>query len=1014
VGRDCLFWGSEHLPADQAIVDRAPRAEPSSRRQLWFSLLVLSLLCIFCAPFFVNQLDQAAPSAKAGVLDLSTRSGLERPVSLDGEWQFVWQSELGVKAKAEVPPDYMRVPGVWEGQRSAAGPVYPQQGRAIYNLVISGLKPGTYRLYVPTLYTASTLSIDGRVRAIRGRVGDDAASTRYYWRAEDISFETTGAPVKLSIEMAAFLHRDSGFEISPILGNPESMQTLFAQRWMQELLFQASLMLLSIYCGVVFLFRRSDRPSLYFGIACLTFMPVTAMLGFDNIIQILFPNLSFPTLLGIVYLSTGVSMIFFLSYGHTLFPKESPSWAFRALVTLISLFFGAQAVTLSMGDTLLTTQINGHLWVIFVIYFPYVFLVLVRAVIRNRDGSVPFLIGMGAISTSITMIEIVAAGLMTSEEVKGFNFTTYGILIMLFSHLVVLAERWALSIRASERTNADLRQLLEVNSSITSEIDLESLLKRIVQTTSRIISAERSTLFLHDVKTDSLWSLVAEGLGTKEIRMPATQGLAGEAFQKGEIIVTADAYKHPAFNPESDRESGFVTRNVVSMPIVTREGRRLGVMQALNRTDGGAFTRDDVVRMRAFASQAAIALDNATLFSEVVAAKNYNESILSSMSSGVVTLDIDGNIAKVNDAACEILGTDQASLDGASARAILEATNPWFIEEIEAVEASGTAKSLLDTDINTRSGATKSVNLSLVPLINEGKQAGILTILEDISEGKRLQGAMRRFMPQKIVDQVLERDDDLLFGSACKASVLFADIRGFTSLSEKLTPREVVDMLNEVFTELYEAVAGSEGILDKYIGDAVMAVYGVPFAHDNDPENAVCGAMEMLRMIDVINQRRSREGALGLRLGVGVSTGDVIAGTIGSPKRMDYTVIGDSVNLAARLQDLSKVYRSGIILCETTAAKVAGTVPLRELDLIRVRGRQTPARIFEVVDGAAIEAEAYQQGRAALVARDWASAISAFETVLASNPSDGAAILMINRAHAARSSPPPDDWDGVW
>jgi adenylate cyclase len=1002
------------LPADQTMLDYAPQPEPSSRRQLWFSLLVLSLLCVFCAPFFANQLDQTAPSARNGLVDFSARSSLAQPVALEGEWQFIWQSDLGDQPKSDVPPDVMRVPGVWDGQPSASGIPYPQQGRATYHLTISGLQPGTYRLYVPTLYTASQLSINGKVKATRGKVGDNAAGTRYYWRAEDISFEATGAPIKISIEMAAFLHRDSGFETAPILGSPEAMQILFAQRWMQELLFQVSLMLLAIYCGVVFLFRRTDYASLYLGVACLTFMPVTAMLGFDNIIQVLFPHLSFPVLIGIVYLSTGASMVFFLSYAHTLFPKESPSWAFRALVAMIIFFFGVQAATLALGDTLLTTQINGYLWVIFAFYFPYTFIVLIRAVIRNRDGSVPFLIGMGAISVAITMIEVVAAGLLTSTQVKGFNFTTYGILIMLFSHLVVLAERWALSIRASERTNADLRQLLEISSSITSEIDLESLLKRIVQTTSRIISAERSTLFLHDEKTNSLWSLVAEGLGTKEIRMPATQGLAGEAFQKGEVIVTADAYQHPAFLPEKDRESGFVTRNVVSMPITTREGRRLGVMQALNRTDGGSFTRDDVVRMKAFASQAAIALDNATLFSEVVAAKNYNESILSSMSSGVVTLDTDGNIAKVNEAACEILGTDRESLDGASARAILESTNPWFIDEIEAVEASGIPKSLLDADINTRSGATKSVNLSLVPLINEGKQAGILTLLEDISEGKRLQGAMRRFMPQKIVDQVLDRDDDLLFGSACKASVLFADIRGFTSLSEKLSPREVVDMLNEVFTELYEAVAGSEGILDKYIGDAVMAVYGVPFAHDSDPENAVRGAIEMLRMIDVINQRRSRAGALGLRLGVGISTGDVIAGTIGSPKRMDYTVIGDSVNLAARLQDLTKVYRSGIILCETTAAKVAGEVPLRELDLIRVRGRQAPARIFEVVDGLATHDVAYQAGRDHLASRDWPSAILAFESVLMANPSDGAAILMINRAHAARSSPPPDDWDGVW
>ncbi len=155
-------------------------------------------------------------------------------------------------------------------------------------------------------------------------------------------------------------------------------------------------------------------------------------------------------------------------------------------------------------------------------------------------------------------------------------------------------------------------------------------------------------------------------------------------------------------------------------------------------------------------------------------------------------------------------------------------------------------------------------------------------------------------------------------------------------------------MLNEIFTDLYEAVSEAGGVLDKYIGDAVMAVFGAPISGERDPANAVLAALRMQDMMGAINERRIERGQPELRLGIGISSGDVVAGTIGSPKRMDYTVIGDSVNLAARLQDATKAYAVNIIVCEATARAVGGVATLRELDQIRVKGRDRLERIFEV------------------------------------------------------------------
>ena len=168
-------------------------------------------------------------------------------------------------------------------------------------------------------------------------------------------------------------------------------------------------------------------------------------------------------------------------------------------------------------------------------------------------------------------------------------------------------------------------------------------------------------------------------------------------------------------------------------------------------------------------------------------------------------------------------------------------------------------------------------------------------------------------------------------------------------------------------------------------------------------------------MIDTINVRRTADNLPSLSLGIGIASGDVVAGTIGSPKRMDYTVIGDSVNLAARLEDATKFYQAKIIVCEATAAN-AGDVPMRALDLIRVRGRKTPTQIYEILteDVPLGWHEAYQRGRDCLAVRDWHGADMAFGEALKIMPMDRAAALMQGRAHAAIVAPPPVDWDGVW
>jgi adenylate cyclase len=848
--------------------------------------------------------------------------------------------------------------------------------------------------------------------AERGAFGVTPQTSRYLGRASEASFETDGSPVALQIDLSTFHHRDNGMTEAPVLGLAEPMNHWLLLAWTRSLLLAASLLLLGCLSAVIFAFRPQDRASLFLAAGCVLLLPLAAMLSQDNLLAIALPSFSFEGMMVLQFLTSAAALSLALAYAHALFPRESPRLPYYVLQGLNAVRFLTYAVIGATGDIVTLSHLAQAAVIFRTVTFLYILGVVALACVRRREGAGLFLFGLGALVFSIIYTDLVNN--VGFPRIFGFTLLPVGMLLLLFSQLVLLAERWAHAIRTEAQTNADLRRLLDVNIAITSEMRLEALLARIVQVTSKVIRADRSSLFLHDEKTGELYSVVAEGLEERQIRFPSTEGLAGWAFTEGEAVNLADAYASPRFNRAIDEKTGYRTQSVLAVPITARDGRRLGVMQALNRQHGARFDEADLQRMSAFAAQAAVAIDNARLFADVAAERNYNESIVRSMSAGVVTLDPEMKAAKLNPAAARILEAPPETLP--DIRGWLQASNPGLLAEMDQVAASGRPKTLLDADVRTFGGHAISANLSIVPLVGEQGPVGLLVLVEDISEGKRMRGALRRFMSQKVVDQIMDHDEDeLLFGTACRASVLFADIRNFTSLAETLQPRETVDMLNEVFSDLVEAVAAGDGVLDKFLGDAVMAVYGAPISSGRDPQSAVESATAMVRMVTALNARRAERGREALRLGVGIATGDVVAGTVGSLKRMDYTVIGDSVNLASRLQQLTKHYQVSLMICEATAAALDGSFPLRELDTLRVRGRQQPSKVFQVLTGEATPAaDAYARGREALARRRWRDAVAAFEAAVTADPEDRPSMLMLERAQVLARRPPPADWDGVW
>ncbi len=573
-----------------------------------------------------------------------------------------------------------------------------------------------------------------------------------------------------------------------------------------------------------------------------------------------------------------------------------------------------------------------------------------------------------------------------------------------------------------ERAQREEALLLNVFSLITSEIMLEPLLEKILVAATQLLDADRGSLFLYDAASKELWSRVADGQTSGDIRFPADAGIAGECFTKSTCINIVDAYSDPRFNPAVDKDTGYRTRNILSMPITTKGGNKVGVMEILNKK-GGAFTPNDQQRLAALCAQAAVSIENAQLFEDVSNSRNYNESILRSMSNGVITMDAGNVVSKVNQSALRILQRLEHETLSKGIAEIFGAPNSWVANSLEKVRRTGRTDSTVDSDLILDGRQAVSVNMTAVPLDDaRDERIGSMLIMEDITREKRLRNTMSRYMSKAVMDELLEGGEAVLGGTNREVSVLFSDIRGFTSMSERLGARETVAMLNAYFTDMVDIVFAHNGILDKYIGDMIMAVFGSVSASQQDAANAVTVGSQMMVALHELNRRRAPAGHEPIRVGIGISTGDVVAGSIGSPKRLEYTVIGDRVNLAERLQNANKYYGTSVLICETTAARLQTPVRMRELDLIRVRGMQAPVAICEVLEHHTPESFphadevifSFAEAMGLYRNRSWGQAAALFDKALAACPGDRPSQLYRERCEIYAKQPPPDDWDGVW
>jgi adenylate cyclase len=301
------------------------------------------------------------------------------------------------------------------------------------------------------------------------------------------------------------------------------------------------------------------------------------------------------------------------------------------------------------------------------------------------------------------------------------------------------------------------------------------------------------------------------------------------------------------------------------------------------------------------------------------------------------------------------LGFSQKSIDETLARARNQTILISVVMVLAGIGGAVGLATLLSRPIlrlveGTRAIAAGDFQISLA--IPSRDEIGALTesfnrMARSLREKEMIKRAFSRYVAREVVDEILKDPEHLVLkGERCEVTVLFCDMRGFTTLSEQLPPEEVVLLLNQFYTLMIDTTFKHDGTLDKFLGDGVMAIFGAPLPQPDHCHQAIRAALAMQVGVAELAERRSREGKAPVAVGIGISAGEVVAGTVGTEDRMEYTVVGDSVNLAARLE--SEARPGQILMSGPTYQKVLGRVQARSLGMLKVRGKEVPVEVYEV------------------------------------------------------------------
>ncbi len=411
-----------------------------------------------------------------------------------------------------------------------------------------------------------------------------------------------------------------------------------------------------------------------------------------------------------------------------------------------------------------------------------------------------------------------------------------------------------------------------------------------------------------------------------------------------------------------------MVKSAIVLPLFTPK-RKIGLL-ILGSFKEDFYGKNRLSYLDAFTKLAGGMINNTELFQEVKdklrqieALQRYQESIFSSMTNLLITTDEKGNIHYFNKAAADRLKLDESSLGRNLYSFVKDSMGKSILKQIK--KSNSEYKEILGLEgIYKRDEGDMDFSLNISPLKGKrGRHEGLTLLFTDQSRERELKEQMNvaveerrvikdmfaRYMSGDVLKSLMESADSVhLGGDRKKATIFFADIRGYTAFSEGKDPEVIVEILNEYFSEAVEIVIRYNGYIDKFIGDCIMAAWGVPIVNEEkDAVSAVSCAVEIQELVKSKERKFFKGIASGLKVGIGMHTGDLVAGNLGSSRRMDYSVIGDTVNIAARLEGVAGA--GEVIITEKTRELIGDHFKLKELKPVKVKGVEKPLHIFNVL-----------------------------------------------------------------
>ena len=515
--------------------------------------------------------------------------------------------------------------------------------------------------------------------------------------------------------------------------------------------------------------------------------------------------------------------------------------------------------------------------------------------------------------------------------------------------------RFGHQVKSLEEERSKMLALTNISQVINSSLELDEVLRIVMDTIIHLTNAERCYLMLRDeqgvMTTRIARNWEQESVNPSEYAI--SQTVIRRVIEKGQPVLSTNAQEDPRFRGQ-DSIVAYNVRSILCVPLM---GKSIlsGVIYADNRVQSGIFSIRERDLLIAFANQAAIAIENARLFTSlrhslanVTELKNLMDNVFSSIASGVITVDMKDKITFCNPVAEVILGHTAVELVGQQLDEVVPSLAKDLLPHIAKVRQSD--QPIVDLEVThtlpDRGRLEWRLNLSPLKDADQTTQ-GIAIVLDDLTERKHLE-AQRRLLERMVSPSVLaqlEPDSQQLSGKRVDITTIFADIRDFTGFSEKLSPEDLVAILNRYLAAAAEAILEQGGTIDKFLGDAIMAWFNAPIPQPDHTLHAVQAALVIQESIQKLHAELPAEAHLSF--GVGIHYGEAVLGLIGTEKRIEYTAIGDSVNTAKRIQE--NAAPNQILISKDAYERVKQQVKARPDTPLMVKGKRDPIEVYEIL-----------------------------------------------------------------